>query len=214
MDRVISSFNNIFTNSAGKATLTEVVIDITDNPQIMLAEIHELVVPEEITPGESATFKVVLLPHWTATNGSRKIEKEVILDIPDNFTKGQASFSVKAEDPFDDLFFDFSFDENDEEETPLPENLDELIKQIEDGQTDLGIITITLTPNDAGFDFSFLDDPFTFENDDLSEDDQIPPIETKIVIDGFIITGSMEKPVNVIDKESPPIEDIDDMQVE
>lgn len=214
MDRVISSFNNIFTNSAGRATLAEVVIDITDNPQIMLAEIHELVVPEEITPGENASFKVILLPHWTATNGSRKIKKEVTLDIPDNFTKGQASLSVKSKDPFDNLFFDFSFGGNGGEGTPIPENLDELIKQMEDGQTDLGIITITLIPKSVGFDFPFLDDPFTFENDGLSEDDQIPPIETEIVIDGFIITGSMEKPVNVIDKESPPIENIDDTQVE
>ncbi|MYF98815.1 hypothetical protein F4212_06710 [Candidatus Poribacteria bacterium] len=202
VDRIVASFDDIFSNSASKTTLTEVSIEITDKPQIMLAAIHELVVPEEIVPGESATFKVVLLPHWTATNGSRKIEKEVTLDIPDNFTKGRANLSVKSEDPFDNLFFDFSFDENDEEETPLPENLDELIKQMEDGQTDLGIITIILTPNDAGLDFSILEDPFSFDNDDLSEDNQIPPIETKIVIDGFIITGSMEKPVNVIGKES------------
>ena len=208
MDRIIASFDNIFTNEAAKATLTEVSIDISDRPQIMSAAIHKLVVPEEIIAGKSATFSVVLLPHWSATNGSRKIEKEVTLNIPENFMTGTAILNVTSGRPFGDAgfsdpFFSFGFDERNGGARPLPENLDELIKQMKEDQTDLDIITITFTPNGSRFGFPF-QEPV----------EPSLPIETQIIIEGFIITGSKEKSVTVKGEDSPPIEIVDNFEVE
>jgi hypothetical protein len=226
VERIIASFDDIFNNSTGKATLTEVSIDITDRPQILFAEIQDLVVPEEIISGESATFEVILLPHWTATEGSRKTEKKVTLDIPENFTTGFATLSVTAESGFGTSGYDFPihdliYSEIGSEKTSTPENLDELIKQMEDGQRDVGVITIKLTSNDAGNDYPYHEDPFQDDfsdeglfDDDLSENDKLTQIETKILIDGFVISGSKEKSVTVIGEDTTPIENLDDFQDE
>ena len=220
IDAVISNFTRILTNEAGKATLKEVSITIKDTPQIMRAAIHEVIVPEEIIPGESATFTIVLLPHWSATKNDRTIQKEVTIDIPENFPEGNARLQVAAQYQEGDIFllgfddFDFGFD--DFEEIPLPENLDELIKQKEAELIDPGSILIRLTPpDDFGFDldFDFEIPDFDFEIpepddiempevppvDDLSPLDDLPsledlepaePIEIEIIIEDFIVTGS------------------------
>ena len=52
VERIVGSFADTLSNNAGQATLTDVSISIHDKPQIMLAEVHEVIVPEEgVTPG-------------------------------------------------------------------------------------------------------------------------------------------------------------------
>ena len=149
IERLVYAFTDILSNNAGQATLTDVSISIHDKPQIMLAELHEVIVPEEaITPGEDLTVSVVLLPHWSAVNGNRTIEREVTLEVPEDFPAGDALLTASAGDFFGlpGPFFEddfFAFDGPDEE-PKLPENLDELIKQMEEAQVDPSLITITL----------------------------------------------------------------------
>ena len=65
IDRIVRSFADTLSNSAGQATLADVSISIHDKPQIMLAELHKVIIPEEgVTPGKDLTVSVVLLPHW------------------------------------------------------------------------------------------------------------------------------------------------------
>ena len=159
VDRLVYSFTDTLSNNAGQATLTDVSISIHDKPQIMLAELHEVIVPEEgITPGEDLTVSVVLLPHWSAAGDERTIQREVTLEVPEDFPAGDALLTVTSGNAFGppDPFFGpdpfFLFDGPDEE-PKLPENLDELIKQMEEVQIDPGEITITLaslgSPSDA-----------------------------------------------------------------
>ena len=134
----------------GKATLASVSIAITDKPQIMVADIQEIIVPEaEILPGEDLTVSVVLLPHWSAAGEKRTMQREVTLEIPEDFPAGDALLTVSADggfsgfepffgpDPFEFEEPDFEFEEPEEE--LLPENLDELIKEMEAGQIDPGL---------------------------------------------------------------------------
>ena len=167
VDRIVSSFSDTLTNSAGKATLKSVSISIRDIPQIAKAEISEVVAPEEIIPGESLIVSITLVPHWSTAGAERTIQREVTLEVPEDFPAGEANINVAAS-AFD--FFgglgelgalgpppgaipDFGFDFGgfgEEEEKPIPTNLDELIKRMEEDQMDPGLITVTLTPPGLG----------------------------------------------------------------
>ena len=163
-DRIVRSFSDTLSNSAGKATLKAVSISIMDKPQIAKAEIAEVIAPEEIIPGESATVSIILVPHWSTAGAERTIQREVTLEIPEDFPAGEANINVSGSgfDFFGDLgplgpppdaIPDFGFDFGgfgDDEEKPVPKNLDELIKQMEEDQVDSGLITVTLTPSGFG----------------------------------------------------------------
>ncbi len=163
VDQIVRSFVDTLANSAGKATLKSVSISITDKPQITKAEIAEVIAPEEIIPGESATFSIVLVPHWSTAGVERTIQRDVTLEIPEDFPAGEANLSVAAAGPpdfFGDFgpppgaIIDFEFGGfGDEEERPVPKNLDELIKQMQEDQIDPGLITVTLSPSGFGGDF-------------------------------------------------------------
>lgn len=161
VDQIVRSFVDTLTNSAGKATLKSVSISITDKPQITKAEIAEVIVPEEeIIPGESVTVSIVLVPHWSTAGVERTIQRDVTLDIPEDFPSGEATLSVEAAGPpdfFGDFgpppgaIIDFEFGGfGDEEERPVPKNLDELIQQMQEDQIDPGLITVTLRPSFGG----------------------------------------------------------------
>ncbi|MDE0684886.1 MAG: hypothetical protein OXI63_18350, partial [Candidatus Poribacteria bacterium] len=115
---------------------------------------------------------------------------------------------------FGDIFDDILGTEEEDDEKPLPRSLDELIRQKEEDQMDAGLITITLTPSVFGGGFPLPEDLPLPENDEEGEGDdgEIPegfpfpeglplpegfplpdnsaeqPIETELVIEGFIVT--------------------------
>ena len=166
VDQIVRSFVDTLSNSAGEATLKAVSIAITDKPQITKAEIAEVIAPEEIMPGESVNVSITLVPHWSTAGTERTIQREVTLAVPEDFPTGEANINVSASafDFFGDFgdplgpppgaIIDFEFGGfGDEEERPVPKNLDELIKQMEEDQMDPGLITVTLTP--AGFGGGF-----------------------------------------------------------
>ena len=224
---IIHSFTDTLTNSAGKATLKEVSISIVDKPQIAKAEIDEIIVPAEVMIGESLTVSIVLLPHWNTAGAERTIEREVILDIPDNFPIGEATLTVSADESADGTEFERLFgdilddilDKEEDEEKPLPRNLDELIQQKEEDQMDAGLITITLEP--AGFGGLPLPEGFPLNIPEDGEADEIPEgfpfpdgfplpealpvpddseeesVEVELIIEGFIVTGSKEEQITI-----------------
>ena len=166
-DRIVRSFSDTLTNNAGRATLKAVSISITDKPQISKAEVAEVIAPEEIIPGESVTVSVVLVPHWNTAGAERTITRAVTLEVPKDFPAGEANINVSGSAldfsglgdlgpppdgiPIPDFGFDFG-GFGDEEEKPVPRNLDELIEQMLEDQIDPGLITVTLTPSsDGGF---------------------------------------------------------------
>lgn len=229
VDDAIFSFTDMIANSTARASLAEVSITITETPIVKQAAVHDVIVPETIVPGESATFNIVLLPHWSATQGkARTIQREVTLDIPQDFPAGEAHLSVVAE-AGDDVFFtdpffgDFGdFGEEPTEDTQLPENLDDFIEQMEEKQIEKGRITITLSVAGFSDDFLFddwgsfdagvdippeLPEDFVFpEEDDIPfPEDVVPPepIEKEIVIEGFIVTGTKEMTVDIADISDP-----------
>ena len=162
VDTIVRSFADTLTNSAGSATLKAVSISLTDKPQIAKAEIAEVIAPEEIIPGENATVSIVLVPHWSKAGAERTIQRDVILEIPADFPAGEANINVTGSglDFFGDFgpppgaIIDFGFGGfDDEEERPVPKNLDELIKQMEEDQIDPGLITVTLSSSGFGGDF-------------------------------------------------------------
>jgi len=221
---VIGGFTDILTNNAGKATLDRVDITVKDTPQILRAEIDKVIVPEEVIAGESATFTIVLLPHWSATENGRTIQKEVTIDIPKNFPEGKAHLHIKAQYQEGDFFFGpgefVIFDDfnNSDEKALLPQNLDQLIDEQVAAQVDPGSILIRLTPPDD-FDFGFETPEFDFELpeldieipelppiDDVLPLDDLPsfeeiepaePVEIEIMIDDFIVTGSKRITVDI-----------------
>ena len=164
-DRIVKSFSDTLTNNAGRATLKSVSISITDKPQITKAAVAEVIAPEQIIPGESVTVSVVLVPHWSTAEDERTIQREVTLEIPEDFPTGEANINVSGSAfdfagglgpppdgiPIPDFGFDFG-GFGDEEERPVPKNLDELIEQMLEDQVDPGLITVTLTPS-FGDDF-------------------------------------------------------------
>lgn len=161
VNRIVQSFSNTLSNSAGKATLKGVSISITDKPQVAKAKISEVIAPEEIIPGESVPVSIILVPHWSTAGAERTIQREVTLEVPEDFPAGEANIHVSggAADfflgPPPDAIpgFDFGFGFGDEEERLVPKNLDELIKQMEEDQVDAGLITVTLSPSGFGEGF-------------------------------------------------------------
>ena len=112
IDRIVHSFTDKLSNSAGEATLADVSISIHDKPQIMLAELHEVIIPEEgVTPGKDLTVSIVLLPHWSAADDKRTIQRDVTIAVPESFPVGPALVSVVSENPFGppDPFFSRRF---------------------------------------------------------------------------------------------------------
>ncbi len=219
----ILSFTDLLMNSAGKATVKEVSITLKDSPKIQLATIHQVITPDKITPGETATFTISLLPHWTSVQNARKIQKEVTLEVPEGWTADTVDIEIMSQypggppGPFDSLFDDFSFDFDSEEieEELDPESLEQLIeKKSENLVEEPGLITIVMSPSD---DFSF-DDDFGFPDfGDLLDDEEIlqpddpvidemdeeltePPesVETEIIIEGFIVIGSKSVTLDVV----------------
>ncbi|RKU23029.1 hypothetical protein C6500_02650 [Candidatus Poribacteria bacterium] len=253
VDRIVQAFSDTLTNSAGRATLKAVSISITDKPHISKAEIAEVIAPEEIIPGESVTVSVVLVPHWSTTGDERTIQREVILEVPEDFPAGEANINVSGSaldffvpggelGPPPDAIFDFGFGFDgfgDEEEKPVPKNLDELIKQMEEDQVDPGLITVTLTPSGSGGfpglppdllppgDFplpeGFLP-PEGFPPLDglpIPEDIGPPPtVEAELTLDGFIVTGSRDTTVTIKGEDmddgmmpaevEPPVEPVEE----
>lgn len=225
---IINSFTDTLTNSAGKATLKAVLIDIVDTPQIARAEIDEIIVPAEVMPGETLTVSIVLLPHWSTAGAERTIQRDVTLDIPADFPAGEATLTVSADASADDTEFERLFgdilddilDQEEEDEKPLPRNLDELIQQKEEDQMDAGLLTITLEP--AGFAGLPLPEGFPLNIPEGGEGDEIPEgfpfpngfplpegfpvpddseeesvVETELIIEGFIVTGSKEEQITI-----------------
>lgn len=258
---IVTAFTELLTNNAGKATLKEVLISLTDKPQLAKAEVAEVIAPEEIIPGESVPVSIVLVPHWSTAGAERTIRREVILEIPEGFPAGEANINVSGSGfesfggfgelgplpgdiPIPD--FGFDFDGEGEDQQPVPQNLDELIKQMEEDQIDPGLITVTLTPPGVGFPglppdllppdaFPPLDGllpPDDGDGDDgeipadfpmpegfpgldalgIPEDVEPPePIEAKLIIDGFVVTGSRDTTVMIKGEEMgegmlPPME--------
>lgn len=236
-DRIVRSFSDTLTNSAGKATLKAVSISVMDKPQITTAEIAEVIAPEEIIPGESATFSIVLVPHWSTAGVERTIQSDVTLEIPEDFPAGGANLSVAAADSsaapsmFGDLGLppgvipDIEFDIGgfgDEAERPIPKNLDELIKQMEENQVDAGLIMVSLIPafgEDIGVgdgeilpDLQLLEGIPTFDGLPFPQDIGPPPIvEAELTIDGFIVTGSKDITVMI---KSEGMDIVDEMILE
>ena len=181
VDQIVSAFTDTVLNSTGQATLAEVSISINDKPQIMQANIHKVIVPEEgAKPGQPLAVSVVLLPHWSAAPGERTIQREVTLEVPADFPVGEARLSVSSQNPFGPPGPFFGFNGGVDEEEQLPENLDELIKKMKDEQIDPSLITITLEslgpPPDA-FPPDFLPPeslPFPEDGEAPPEDDEIP----------------------------------------
>lgn len=243
---IIGSFTDTLKNSAGKATLKEVSISIVDKPQIAKAEIDEIIVPAEVMSGESLTVSIVLLPHWSTAGAERIIEKEVTLDIPADFPAGEATLTVSAEESAGDTEFERIFgdilddilDKKEDEEKPLPRNLDELIQQKEEDQMDAGLLTITLEP--AGFGGLPLPEGFPLNIPEDGEADEIPEgfpfpegfslpegfplagdseeqnVEAELIIEGFIVTGSKEEQITIkvgdTEEGVPPIEGLEGVQ--
>ena len=229
VDRIIQSFSDTLTNSAGKATLKAVSISITDKPQLAKAEISEVIAPEEIVPGESVTVGITLVPHWSTAAAERTIQREVTLEVPEDFPAGEANINVSAS-ALD--FFGGGFPGefgpppggivDDEEEKPVPQNLDELIQQMEEDQVDPGLITVTLSasgfggfpglppglvlpegflPPGAGEipgDFPLPEGFPPVDGLPLPEDVEPPePVEVELILDGFIVTGSRDTTVTI-----------------
>ena len=193
-DEVISAFTDPFSNTVAKATLTSVDLTIREMPEIQVATLHEVSVPEPLIRGETATVRIVLLPHWSAVDkGERRIEKSVSLAVPRDFSDDFAWLSVVAKDPDDfdfgddfgfDFDFDFDTDLEDEEQRP-PENLDELIAQLTEQQAPPpGEIKVILSEDPVyPGDFIFDDDP-----------------QEEIVLEHFIVTGSEQILVSIEDE--------------
>ena len=200
-EQIVQSFSDTLTNSTGKATLKAVSISVTDKPQITTAEIVEVIAPEEIIPGESTTVSIVLLPHWSAAADERTIQRDITLEIPEDFPAGDANINVSGGSfgffgfegfgpPIDGIpgFADIpDFGPGgfggDEEEQPIPKNLDELIKQMQEAQVDPGLITVTLTSFGSGEDFPGLPTDL-LPGDFPPPEGFLPPIEGEMPEDG------------------------------
>ena len=243
---IIDSFTDTLTNSAGKATLKEVSISIVDKPQIAKAEIDEIIVPAEVIPGESLTMSIVLLPHWSTAGAERTIQRDVTLDIPADFPIGEATLTVSTDASAGDTEFERLFgdildeilDKEEDDEKPLPRNLDELIQRKEADQMDAGLLTITLEPTGfaglplpEGFPLNIPEDgeadeipegfPFPDgfplpEGFPLADDSEEQKVEAELIIEGFIVTGSKEEQITIkvgdIGNGVLPIEDLEGAQ--
>lgn len=170
VDSIVYAFTSRIQNTAGKATLKDVSITLTDKPQIALAEIESVNGPNSIQLGSSATYSIVLVPHWSSAGEERTIEKEFTLEIPEDFSTESAILEVSGNSfsNFGDFFFFDDF------ENKIPKTLDDLIEQLEDEEQDLSIMKVTL------------------ESDGFGND-----IEKEVTLDGFIVTGSQIKFITI-----------------
>lgn len=137
MEEIVESFTNILWNGAGRATIDEIHISMADLPFILHAEITDIHVVGEVKQGEEATFVLEMLPHWSAAGQSRKMYREVKLQVPENFIPGPAEISMAAATEYGFNPFGNPF-------APPPENLDQLIAQLADLQYDRGLVLVTL----------------------------------------------------------------------
>lgn len=199
VDGILSEFTTLM-NGAGKATLTNVDIFIKDTPQYLTATIDEVTVSEDtLITGITETITIVLLPHWSAATNGRRLQEEVNIDIPKDFPIGEAILELTASGSADPFFDNYDFF-GDEPSTPEPDTLDKLIKQLQEKQSDPGTITITIQP--TPFDW----DNFDWENDPLPDEDaETAMIEKTIVIEGFIVTGTKQKTVEIAEHILPQI---------
>lgn len=212
-DGILYNFTDMFANKAGKATLSDVHINIKERPHLYIAEVHD-VETDTIFADSQHTFTVVLLPHYSAVTGERTLKKEVTLNIPEGFA-GEARLSVTSSDPFGLISVgNFDFDPDEFEREPQPQTLDQLIEQLESARPmDPGIITITLTPQGLFSteptefnEFSLIPDEWEQDNEfpltpDEWEQDTVllEPIEKQIVIDGFVVGGDYSKDIFIHD---------------
>ncbi len=212
-----ASFTDLLTNSTGKATLKSVSITVTDRPQIVQAAIDEIIVPDEITSGESVNVTVVLLPHWSvAPDDGRTIQRDVVLEIPEGFPVGEATITVSAAagggtpegippealgqgpPPNPGIGFDLG-----EPAEPAPKNLDELIAQKLEEQVDPGLITVTLMPAGFGPNVPPVPEEAALPPQNAPpplpvDMEELPDVGTELVIDGFIVTGSQSAPIMIL----------------
>ncbi len=110
-------------------------------------------------------------------DGERKIERQITLDVPQDYPLGDTWISVFSEDPDEYSFFGFDFDfdiDSDTDSDTLPENLDDLIEKLEEEQNEApGLIKIVLSEDIVSADDLIFDEP-----------------QNEITLDGFIVTGS------------------------
>ena len=154
----------------------------------------------------------------------RDVTLEIPADFPIGEATLTVSADASADDTeFERLFGDILddiLDQEEDEEKPLPRNLDELIQQKEEDQMDAGLITITLEP--SGFGGLPLPEGFPLNIPEDGEADEIPEgfpfpdgfplpegfpvpddseeenvVETELIIEGFIVTGSKEKQITI-----------------
>ena len=210
VNAIVGGFTELLTNNFSKATLKSVSISVTDSPRIVRALIDEVIVPDEITAGESVNVTVVLLPHWSvAPDDGRTMQREVMFEVPAAFPAGEAIVTVSAAvlgippqdaaqgPPPQDAIPGFGQD------MPNPKNLDELIEQKLAEQVELGLIKVTLMP--AGFGENLptgpiegappQDVPLPLPVDDIEE---LPDIGAELVIDGFIVAGTQSAPIMIL----------------
>ena len=213
VNTIVGSFTDLLANNIGKATLKSVSISVTDSPRIVRALIDEVIVPDEITAGESVNATVVLLPHWSvAPEDGRMIQRDVLFEVPEAFPPGEATVTVSAAA----LGIPLGIPQENAAQGPPPQgaisgflpgipnpkNLDELIEQKLAEQVDPGLITVTLVPTGFG------------ENPPLGQLEGAPPpdlppplpadieeqpdVGAELVIDGFIVAGTQSAPIMIL----------------
>ncbi len=206
MDFIVQSFTNILANGAGRATIDEINISIADLPFILHTEITDIHVIGEVKQGEEATFVLEMLPHWSATGQSRKMYREVKLQIPENFVPGAAEISIAA-------VTEYGFNPFGNPFAPSPENLDQLIGQLKDLQYDKGLVLVTLAtleeepekpeePSIEEFFESFFEEFFMnlFENLPFP-DGELPPGEGEFPPEDGELPPEDGEIIEVIDEE-------------
>ena len=211
---IVNGFTDLLTNNFSKATLKSVSISVTDSPRIVRALIDEVIVPDEITAGESVNATVVLLPHWSvAPEDGRTLQRDVQFEVPEAFPPGEAIVTVSAAA----LGIPLGIPPQEaaqgpppregipgfEPGIPNPKNLDELIEQKLAEQVNPGLITVTLVP--AGFEPN---GPPVPEGAVLPPPDvplplpadieERPDVGTELVIDGFIVAGTQSAPIMIL----------------
>jgi hypothetical protein len=208
MGVIVESFTNILANGAGRATIDEINISLIDIPNILHTEIIDIHVIGEVEQGEEATFVVEMLPHWSAAGRNHKMYREVKLQIPENFITGPASLSIAA-------VTEYGFNPFSNPFAPPPENLDQLIGQLKDGQFDKGLVLVTLAtlqeepeeidPVLEAFFEEFFEALFADLFDTAPEDGELPS-ENGEVTDEEVAAEDGETPedgeiIEVIDEE-------------
>ena len=128
LEGILSGFTTFSENAAGEATLKSVDIFIKDTPQFMTATVFDIVPPEKVSPGTTAVFDIVLVPHWSSTGEARQLTKQVNIAIPSDFPTGTTQVNVSGTGDTSDgfMFDDFDlFDDEPDEEPLLPQTLEQ-----------------------------------------------------------------------------------------